>query len=68
MVSTILPYDLLDVSDYNFYVNNIKLVVANGDIHFKESCDSTGFEIRSRKAWTDLLLQVVKVISINDDF
>ena len=63
MVSTILAHELLDVSDYSFYLNTMMKTPKeiDGEECSKHVIKSTGFEMKSRKAWTDLLLQVVKV-------
>lgn len=63
MVSTILAHDLLDVSDHSFYLNTMmkKDRESDGGECGKHATNPTGFEMKSRKAWTDLLLQVVKV-------
>jgi len=62
-VSTISPENLLDLADYHFYANSL----TNSTTKQQNTKDSplenltNGFEMKSRKAWTDLLLQVAKV-------
>ena len=70
MVSTISPENLLDL--HHFYMNTITKKTENNNNSTPTGKQETpkdspagslanGFEMKSRKAWTDLLLQVAKV-------
>lgn len=71
MVVTIKPEHLLSASDYYYYTSVLNkestestTIPTTDSLHSNSSSTSTStnrYEFLSRKAWTDLLLQVVKV-------
>ncbi|XP_057307230.1 cilia and flagella-associated protein 47-like isoform X2 [Hydractinia symbiolongicarpus] len=57
MVASIKPEYLLDAEDYNYYQRT-----KDSEEKHKFNDSEVKFEMLSRKAWTDLLLQIIKVL------
>lgn len=56
MVASIKPEYLLDAEDYSYYQRT-----KDSEKNHKFNDSEGKFELLSRKAWTDLLLQIIKV-------
>ena len=52
MIASIKPEHLLDSDDYHYYMTSQQK---------NTTYDGESYELISRKAWTDLLLQILKV-------